>query len=386
MSNRLAITAARIFDGERWHQDSALLVEDGRCAGIVDTGNVPDGYGIQAAAGTMIVPGFIDLQVNGGGGLQFNDGLSADAIATICDAHARYGTTSLLVTLITDTAEVTARAVDAGAQAAEAGIAGFAGLHLEGPHLSLAKKGAHDPTLIRPMEERDVAALIAARKRLPNLATTLAPESAAPEQVRQLANAGIVVSLGHSNTDCVTAKRYAEAGARMVTHLFNAMSPLTHRGPGMVGAALDTGALSAGLIADGVHVDAVAIRIALAAKRGPGHVFLVTDAMAPIGTGMASFELNGRTIRRDGNRLTLEDGTLAGADIDMAASIRLLVNDVGVDLDEALRMASGYPAQALGIADEKSALSTGHAADFAVLDDELTVASTWIGGRQVFAR
>ena len=386
MSTRTAITAGRIFDGQRSHENAALLVDGDRCAGIVAADAIPAGYEVLAANGAMLVPGFVDLQVNGGGGVQFNDALTADAIATICAAHARFGTTSIMVTLITDTPEVTAHAIEAGAQAADTGIAGFAGLHLEGPHLSLARKGAHDPALIRPMTDTDVAALVAARRRLPALMTTVAPESVTPDQVRALTGAGIAVSLGHSDTDCATAQRYAEAGARMVTHLFNAMSPLTHREPGMVGAALDTSALSAGLIADGIHVDPVAIRIALAAKRGPGHVFLVTDAMAPLGTDMRDFELNGRTIHRDGNRLTLDDGTLAGADIDMAASVRFLVNEVGVDRDEALRMATAWPAQALGIAAEKGMLGTGAAADFAVLDDDLSVTSTWIGGRPVFSR
>ena len=386
MSLRTAITAPRIFDGQRWHEDSALLIENGHCEGIVAAAAIPPGYAIKLANGPMIVPGFVDLQVNGGGGLQFNDALSANAISTICAAHARFGTTSVMVTLITDTPEVTARAVDAGVEAAESGVRGFTGLHLEGPHLSLARKGAHDPALIRPMTDADVAALIAARKRLPALMTTVAPESVTRDQVSALTDAGIAVSLGHSDTDCATAQRYAAAGARMVTHLFNAMSPLTHREPGMVGAALDTGTLSAGLIADGIHVDPVAIRIALAAKRGPGHVFLVTDAMAPLGTEMEGFELNGRAIRRDGNRLTLDDGTLAGADIDMAASVRFLVHEVGVDLDEALRMATAWPAQALGTADGKGTLGTGTAADYAVLDDDLGVVSTWISGHEVFRR
>ncbi len=386
MSGKIAIAAARIFDGTRWHENSALLVEDGLCDGIVPADAVPAGHDRRDAPGPMLVPGFIDLQVNGGGGRQFNDAPSAEAISEICAAHASFGTTSLLVTLITDTPQVTAQAVEAGAQAARDGVAGFAGLHLEGPHLSVARKGAHDPALIRTMTDDDLTNLVAAREQLPALLVTLAPESATPQQVARLADAGIAVSLGHSATSAAVARRYAQAGARIVTHLFNAMSPLTHREPGLVGAALDTGSLHAGLIADGVHVDAAAVRIALAAKRGPGHIFLVTDAMATIGTTMTSLELNGRTIRRADGRLTLEDGTLAGADIDMPASIRFLVGTVGVSLDDTLLMASLYPAEALGIADAKGTLEAGKAADFAVLDDDLGVSATWIGGRCVFTR
>lgn len=383
MNPRIAVTAERIFDGANWHRDSALLTEDGRCAGIVSADTVPAGFAVEAAGGDMIVPGFVDLQVNGGGGVQFNDVPTIEAIASICQAHARFGTTALLVTLITDAPETTARAVEAGVEAFEKRVDGFAGLHLEGPHLSKARKGAHDPALIRPMEDADLASLIAARRRLPALVVTLAPEAATPEQVRQLTEAGIAVSLGHSDADYATVSRYAEAGARMVTHLFNAMSPLTHRAPGMVGAALDTGSLSAGLIADGFHVDPAAIRVALAAKRAPGRIFLVTDAMATIGSDLTRFELNGRAIRRNGGRLTLEDGTLAGADIDMAASVRFLVRDVGVPLDTALSMASAHGAEALGKADTIGALDKGKAADFVVLDSDLEPVSTWIGGRCV---
>src|SRR5690606_35157008 len=204
----------------------------------------------------------------------------ADTIRNICRAHAPFGTTALLPTLITDTREITAAAIEAGAEAARLKIPGFLGLHLEGPHLSQGRKGAHDPALIRPMDAVDEKALIEACGHVPVLLTTLAPESVSEAQVAKLAQAGIVVSLGHSDASCATATAFAKAGASMVTHLFNAMSQLGNRQPGLVGAALDTAALSCGLIADGIHVDAAAISIALRAKRGPGKIFLVTDAMA----------------------------------------------------------------------------------------------------------
>jgi N-acetylglucosamine-6-phosphate deacetylase len=295
-----------------------------------------------------------------------------------------FGTTALLATLITDAPRTTQAAVAAGVAAHEAGVPGFAGLHLEGPHLSVARKGAHDPKLIRPMEDADEAFLIAARKNLPSLLTTVAPESVSAERISALAAAGIVVSLGHSDTSAETALACADAGATMATHLFNAMSQIGGREPGLAGAVLESGSLWSGLIADGIHVDPLTIGIALRAKRGPAQIFLVTDAMATIGTDMTSFTLNGRIIRREGGRLTLEDGTLAGADLDMISAVRFMHRTAGLDLGEALRMASLHPADAMGFS-TRGRLTAGSRADIVALSDDLGVTGVWIGGEQMYA-
>ena len=384
MTALTAITGARIFDGNLWHDDSALIVEGGKVAAIAALRDVPADARIVPMDGLSLVPGFIDLQVNGGGGVLLNEQHDVEGIRTMCAAHARFGTTGLLPTLITDNREVTAKTIAAGLAAREAGVPGFLGLHLEGPHLSIARKGAHDPSLIRPMEQADLERTIAARKGLDTLLMTLAPENATNEQIAALHAAGVTVSLGHSDSSYATAAAAVEAGAHMMTHLFNAMSQLGNREPGMVGAALDLGHVNAGLIADGYHVHPVAIRAALRAKRGPGRIFLVTDAMSPIGTDMTSFFLNGREIFREGGRLTLADGTLAGADIDMASCVRYMRDTVGIDMEEALRMASLYPAEAIGMTGRKGRLTHGHDADFAVIDDGVNVLSTWIGGIPVF--
>ncbi|RYE63792.1 MAG: N-acetylglucosamine-6-phosphate deacetylase, partial [Rhizobiaceae bacterium] len=191
--------------------------------------------------------------------------------------------------------------------------------------------------------------------------------------------------LGHTEASYDTAAAYAKAGIRTVTHLFNAMSPLGHREPGLVGAALDTGALYAGLIADGIHVHPAAMGAALRAKAGPGKIFLVTDAMSTIGTDMTSFTLNGREILRKDGRLTLADGTLAGADIDMISSVRYVHRNLGLSLEEALRMASAYPAQAARIENRKGFLKPGYDADFVVLGADLSMKSTWISGECAYA-
>jgi N-acetylglucosamine-6-phosphate deacetylase len=372
-------SGAAVFDGARLHPGAALVVEDGRVAGIVPEA---DAQGARVALSGVLAPGFVDLQVNGGGGVLLNDRPDVDGLRAICEAHARLGTTALMPTLVTDTPAVTRATIAAGVAAAEAGLPGFLGLHLEGPHLDVRRKGAHDPALIRPMTDEDLAVLTDAARRLPALIVTVAPESVTPQQVAALAGAGAVVSLGHSDTGAEAARAAFAAGSRMVTHLFNAMSQLGNREPGLVGAALDAEEVAAGLIADGIHVAPASMRVALAAKRGTDALFLVTDAMPVAGTELASFELNGRRIVRRGGRLTLEDGTLAGADIDFPGAIRVLVRE-GVPLERALRMATAAPAAAIGAGDRCGSLAPGMPADLVHLDDGLALRGVWRAGRRL---
>jgi N-acetylglucosamine-6-phosphate deacetylase len=369
---------AAVFDGARLHEGAALVVEDGRVVGIVPADSAPAGERIALEGGTL-APGFVDLQVNGGGGVMLNDAPGPGGIRTICAAHARLGSTGLLPTLITDRPEVTRAAIAGGIEAAQAGVPGFLGLHLEGPHLDPRRQGAHDPALIRPMEHADLDLLCEAARRLPALLVTLAPAGATPGQVAALCAAGAVVSLGHSDAGIDEARAYFAAGARSVTHLFNAMSPLGHREPGLVGAALDACEVRAGLIADGVHVLPEALRVALAAKRGADGIYLVTDAMAPAGTEMTEFRLGGRRILRGGGRLTLEDGTLAGADLDFATAIRVLVREVGIGPARALRMATAVPAAVIGAA-ARGRLAPGLPADLVHLGPGLELRGVWRGG------
>jgi N-acetylglucosamine-6-phosphate deacetylase len=384
MSMPTALTHARIFDGHAWHDDRALLIEAGKISRISSIDAVPAGARQVDAKGCVIVPGFIDLQVNGGGGVMLNDEQSLEAIMQICSTHAKFGTTALLATLITDTREITAAAVEAGKQAKAHNVPGFLGLHLEGPHLSVARKGTHHPDLIRPMEQKDLDNLLSLKGVFDALMTTVAPENTTEDQVRQLAEAGLIVSLGHTNTSYETAERYVAAGAKTATHLFNAMSPLENRTPGLVGAGINLGSLYAGLIADGFHVHPAAMTIALKAKTGPGKIFIVTDAMSTVGTDLPGFTLNGRQIFRKDGRLTLADGTLAGADIDMLSSVLFAHRTLGLPFEEAVRMASLYAAEAVGVADRKGHLKPGADADFVVLSEDHAIRSTWIRGERVF--
>lgn len=378
-----AISGAAIFDGRTWHHGRALLIENETVAAILPEDDVPEDADRLELEGGMLVPGFVDVQVNGGGGVLLNEDPTVGGLRTLCAAHFRFGTTALLPTLITDTREITRQTIAAGVEALETRVPGFAGLHLEGPHLSLARKGAHNPGYIRPMEADDLDVLVAAKSKLPTLLTTIAVESVTPAQVAQLAQAGIVVSLGHTDTDFEAARQAFEAGASMATHLFNAMSQMGNREPGLIGAVLESGNVWAGLIADGIHVHPATIAVALRAKAGPGKIFLVTDAMSTIGTDMESFTLNGREIVRKDGALRLADGTLAGADLTMIDAVRFMHRTVGISLDEVLRMAALYPAQAIGRADRLGHLGAGAEASIVHLSSALAVEDVWVAGQRV---
>lgn len=337
-----------IFDGTRLHDGCAIRFADGIATDFGPEAEIPRDGAVVDLAGDMLSPGYVDLQVNGGDGIMLNDDPSVQTLRRIAGAHRRLGVAALLPTLITDTPDKTRAAIAAAIEAVRAGVPGIAGLHLEGPHLSVARKGAHDAALIRPMEPDDLDALLVAAEALPVLKVTVAPENVTEDQVAALARAGVLVSLGHSDAGFGTCRRYFAAGARCATHLFNAMSQLGNREPGLVGAVLATGAVSAGLIADAVHVHPETMRAALAAKTGPGRIYLVSDAMAVAGTEVTRFELGGREIRRRDGVLTLADGTLAGADLDLTTALRVLTGQVGIAAETALQAATSVPAALIG--------------------------------------
>lgn len=360
-------TGAAVFDGAQM-VPGPLRVEDGRVTGPGDGAEV-------VLDGGFLAPGFLDLQVNGAGGRMVDGTCTADWLAEMCAIHARLGATGILPTLITDTPEATTAVIEAGTQAARRQVPGFLGLHLEGPHLDPRRKGAHDARLIRKMTAEDLARLCDAATRLPTLMVTLAPDSATVEQIATLAESGVVVSLGHSDCSHAEAQAAIAAGARCVTHLFNAMSQLGNRDPGLVGAAL-TGPVHAGLIADGVHVAPETLRIAMAAS---DRLFLVSDAMAVPGTDLAEFTLNGRRILRRDGRLTLEDGTLAGADLTLPRAVAVVAG-LGLPVETALAMATSRPADCLG-RPELGRLLPGRPADMVHLGADLSLRQVWRAGR-----
>ncbi len=342
-----AIVGAQIHDGHKLHRDHALVVHKNGRLGVVPVAHLPPDCPQEPIDGGLITPGFVDLQVNGGGGVMFNDDQSIDALRSIALANASIGTGALLPTLITDTADRTRTAIQAVEQAIAAKVKGIIGIHLEGPHLSVARKGAHDPQLIRPMSGEDLEVALDAAERLPHVMMTVAPENTTLAQIKRLSDAGVIVSLGHTNADFETCLAAFDAGARCVTHLFNAMSQFGSREPGLVGAALHRDDVYAGLIADGIHVHPATIEIALSARTNNDRIFLVTDAMASAGSDIESFKLNGRRIQRKDKHLTLEDGTLAGADLEMVQALSVMVSQAGDDLTKAVARATSVPASIL---------------------------------------
>jgi N-acetylglucosamine-6-phosphate deacetylase len=376
---RFAIAGAEIFDGGKRRAQHAVIVNDMRILDVVPESVLPGDLPVHRLVGGVLAPGFIDAQANGGGGVLLNDAPNAEGVRIMCDAHARFGTTAMLPTLITDSPAVTAKAIAAVKQAIAGNTPGCLGLHLEGPFLSPERRGAHDANLMRTMTDADVDEILSLG--VETLLLTVSPDRVAPAIIRRLAQGGAIVSLGHSNATYDQIVAAVDAGARGVTHLYNAMSPLTHRAPGVVGGALDSGDLWCGLIADGHHVHPAAIGIALRAKRQPGRIFLVTDAMSTVGSDQQTIELNGRTVWRRNGVLELEDGTLAGSDLDMMSGVRYLVKQVGVELGEALRMASTYPAEFLKRSDVGH-IAAGARADLVHIDDDLNAKAIWRAGVQ----
>ncbi|HEX7324546.1 MAG TPA: N-acetylglucosamine-6-phosphate deacetylase [Rhodanobacteraceae bacterium] len=372
-----ALTHARVLAPQGWRDDVAVLVEDGRIRALVPELDIPAGAATHDLTGQTVLPGFIDCQVNGGGGVLFNDQPTVDGIRAIGTAHRKFGTTGFLPTLISDTIDKMRTAIAAADAAIAAHVPGVLGIHIEGPFISHAKRGVHDPRFLHTPDagELRVAESLTGGVTL----LTVAPECVPPDAIRNLVASGVLVAAGHSNADYPTARAALDAGVRGFTHLYNAMSPLTSRAPGMVGAALDDANTWCGVIADGHHVDPASLRVALKAKPR-GKVILVTDAMPPVGAADPSFVLNGETITaRDGICQTAT-GTLAGSALNMIDAVRNAVGLLGVPLDEAARMAATYPAEFLGIAATHGRIAPGQQASFTVVDSGLRVTETWVDG------
>lgn len=377
---RQVFSGAGIFDGERMHSESVLLVDDGRIAGIGPMDAAPDGERVTLDGG-VLCPGLVDLQVNGGGGLMLDGKTDLAGLATICSAHAGLGATSLLPTLITDTPEATAHVISLAIAATGVGMPGFLGLHLEGPHLDPRRKGAHDHRLIRPMLDADCKMLCKAARHLPTLMVTVAPSAVTGQQIAALRSAGVIVSLGHSECTFDEAQLAMEAGANCATHLFNAMSPLGSREPGLVGAVLSGDTAAAGIIADGIHVAPATLRVATSARRTG--LFLVSDAMCVAGTSLVEFTLGERVIQRWAGRLTLADGTLAGADLTLPDAIRLMIEAVGLSPERAIAMATSSPADAIARQNDVGYLRRGRPADLVHLDGNWRLSGVWQSGERI---
>jgi N-acetylglucosamine-6-phosphate deacetylase len=376
---RTALVNGRLLIGEGLVNGRTLLLDGGRIEAVVD----PHDARCRDAAtvdleGQLLLPGFIDVQVNGGAGVLFNDDPSPESIRAIGAAHRQFGTTGFLPTLISDDLDTIGRAIIAVQAALDRGMPGVLGIHIEGPFLNGARIGVHDPKHLRLLDSSSVALLSGLRGGRTVL--TLAPEMTTPEIVGKLAAGGILLSAGHSEASFAQTMQAIAHGLRGFTHLFNAMARLEPRDPGIVGAALYDENTWCGIIVDGHHVDPIMLKLALRCKRHD-RFMLVTDGMPTVGSSNSTFVLQGRTIRVIDGICRDENGTLAGTALDMAAAVRNAVSMLGLDIAAAARMASEYPAEFLGLGHELGRIAAGYRANLVLLDDKLQVQRTWIEGR-----
>jgi len=373
------ISGCPILIGNAWRDDRAILVSKGRISSIPPRGDVPKNLPETRLSGGYLAPGFIDLQVNGGGGVLLNDRPTVDTIRKIADAHRAFGTTGLLPTLISDTPDIIAQAIAATDEAIASGTPGILGIHIEGPVLNREKKGVHDERRFRRLDD-ELMALLCSLKRGKTL-VTLAPEQVERDQIRRLVSQGVIVWAGHTNADYQTVRLAVGEGLSGFTHLFNAMSPLSSRAPGVVGAALDLDQTFAGIIADGHHVDDASLRIALKCK-GIDQTVLVTDAMPSVGTPkhFKGFDLFGEWVDATGRRLTIKAGNLAGSSLNMIEAVHHAHNRLNVSRADAIKMATSSPARALGLEQDVGDITEGKFANFVHVDRNGVVARSWIRG------
>lgn len=377
----ITFIADRLFDGEQFHSNCPITIEDGK---IIALDRVAGAKEVRLTG--ILAPGFIDTQVNGGGGALFNHQPDVNALLALSTAHARFGTTSVLPTLITTDINKMSMAADTISEALTLDIPGIIGVHFEGPHLSAIKKGIHNDDHIRTLSQQELD--IFCRDDLGLKIVTLAPENVSCDTIKTLVENNVIVSLGHSNATYHQTVAALAAGATGFTHLFNAMSGLTSREPNMVGAALLDEQSWCGLILDGHHVHPASARLATQAK-ATGKTMLVTDSMSTIGSDQTALTFDSHNIELVGDKLTSQTGQLAGSALDMITAVNNARSMLDVSFAESLRMASVYPANFLGINTDLPILRVGAKADFTLLEEsthspDFQVRQTWIGGKQIF--
>jgi N-acetylglucosamine-6-phosphate deacetylase len=373
-----AIINADIFDGETLLKHHAVMIDGERITAVAPQGQLASPVGaVHDMPGATLVPGFIDLQVNGGGGVLFNAAPTVEGIRAIGAAHRQFGTTGFLPTLISDSFQVMHEAIAAVRRALAEGVPGVLGIHLEGPFLNHQRKGAHDETRFCALDEEGFELVASLDNGVTLL--TLAPELTSSQLIRRLSDAGVVVCAGHTAADYAQTREALGSGIQGFTHLYNAMTPLQSREPGVVGAALEDEGSWFGIIADGYHVHPASFRVAVAAKQ-PGGAILVTDAMPTVGSNSNSFELNNEIIVARNGQCVNAAGSLAGSDLDMLSAVNNACRFAGIQWFEAVRMASLYPARALGLDSQLGLIRTGYRASLLALDKQGQILASWIDG------
>ncbi|ELY6213277.1 N-acetylglucosamine-6-phosphate deacetylase [Cronobacter dublinensis] len=377
-----ALTHGRIYTGHDILDDHAIVIADGLIERLCPLADLPAGIEQRDMGGAIIAPGFIDVQLNGCGGVQFNDtadAVSVDTLKIMQKANEKSGCTSYLPTLITCSDALMKQGVRVMRDYLAHHKNQALGLHLEGPWLNIVKKGTHNPDYVREPDAELVDYLCENADVITKI--TLAPERVAPEVIAKLTAAGIVVSAGHSNATLKEAKKGFRAGIRFATHLFNAMPYITGREPGLTGAIFDEPDVFCGIIADGLHVDFANVRLAKKVKGDK--LCLVTDATAPAGANIDEFIFAGKTIYYRNGLCVDENGTLSGSALTMIEGVRNLVEHVNIALDEALRMATLYPARAMGVAHRLGSIEAGKVANLTAFTRDYKIIKTIVNGNEV---
>lgn len=374
-----AITGAKVFTGERTLTGYAVVIDKDQVLSVTPEDQLPANIDKIAVAGGTLCPGFIDVQVNGGGGVLLNNAPTVDSLKQMVQGHRQFGTTGMMPTMISDTADVVKQGVQAVETAISEGVDVILGIHVEGPFFNPARRGAHLEAHIRTIEDDDVTwpSMLPSGKFI----YTIAPEMTTPERITQLLQTGAKVSIGHTGANYDDVKTALDLGVDGFTHLFNAMTPMQGREPGVVGAAIESQEAWVGIIVDGYHVHPASLKSAIAAKP-VGKAVLVTDAMATIGAEEKSFQIYDETIYEKEGKLVNAEGNLAGSAISMIDAVKNATTMLDLSLEEAIRMASLYPAQYLGLGDQYGLLKSGYKANMVHFDDEFNVTSTWVSGQQ----
>ena len=362
-----ALTNIRIFDGEKFIDGYCIIIENNVIKSVEKEIDVDTVINRIDLGGKIVAPGYIDLQVNGIGGYDINATPTIETLQNINEVNQKYGCTSYLPTIITTSDDYMLKIIDLFNHIEDMSVLGVLGIHFEGPYISVEKQGIHPANYIRKPDYEMIERIISSKCTM----VTLAPENVEGDIIKKLADSGIVVSLGHTNATYNQVKEKIPYGIKFATHLFNAMRPWGSREPGAVGAVLETKDIYSGLIVDGLHCDFASAELAYKLK--PGKICIVTDAIAPAASDIKEYKWAGKMIYRRGNKLVDENGTLGGASITMSQSVRNAVHKVGATVEEALRMASLYPAEAMGVADKYGRIKEGYIADLVILDDDLVV-------------
>ncbi|MES0869406.1 N-acetylglucosamine-6-phosphate deacetylase [Pseudovibrio sp. SCP19] len=352
----------QLFDGQNLLTDTAVHLVNGKYAGLSPAGQLPTDATVKKLSG-LITPGFFDIQINGGGGVLYNTTPTPEGLAAIADAHRQFGTTALLPTVITDAPQVLEEAVEAMKDAY--GTHGIKGIHIEGPHISVERKGTHEASWVRPLNKRSLELVRDLRDRDIPVLVTIAPEGVAKGDVARLVEMGAVVSIGHTDAGAAQIKPVLEEGANLFTHLFNGMSQMVNREPGAVGTGINSTAYCS-LIVDGHHVADDMLRLAMRARPVKDHMIIISDAMPTVG-GPDNFDLYGHQVYLEDGKLINKAGSLAGAHVTMFESVVRMINTLECPAEEVLRMGLSNPAALMGLTQSVANLETADVEDLLLI-------------------